>query len=122
MSQIDPFDTLKLPDLAEQGFLVAPSPRVLGQKGQNGQHISVPLSKYFYCLSLSIFVVFRGPVETLSKREPPLFRTAPVYLPSVANPFAGLCIAVRKRQPVAIGNDKPLGASTNRIKQMRAST
>ena len=48
MSQIDPFDTPKLPDLAEQGFPVAPSPRVLGRKGQNGRHISVPLSKYFY--------------------------------------------------------------------------
>ena len=51
MSQIDPFDTPKLPDLAEQGFPVAPSPRVLGHKGQNGQHISVSLSKYFYRLS-----------------------------------------------------------------------
>ena len=49
MSQIDPFDTPKLPDLAEQGFPVAPSPRVLGHKGQNGQHSSVSLSKYFYC-------------------------------------------------------------------------
>ena len=77
MIQIDPFDTPKLPDLVEQGFPVAPSPRVLGHKGQNGQHILVPLSKYFYCLSWSIFVVFSGPVETLFDERAALVQNSP---------------------------------------------